>query len=416
MKTWTRIFLAVAVGWCVGGAVRVPSAHAGNWQVGLEIRAVEDFYEPMSEHGYWVHREAYGWCWYPAQVAADWRPYATGHWQWTDQGWYWASDEPWAWACYHYGRWVWDDYYGWLWIPGIEWAPSWVVWREGGGYIGWAPMSPACQFDGGGYVSFSYASYRPHSYVFVEYGNFCRPIYPAIIIHHTYVHQHVYVKTVNCTKIKRVKNTIVNEGPDMENVERHASRRVEQRPVTEVRKEEETRRERIVPTTPPVAGRVERRDDDGRRNPPSRIVNADNPDRRGRYEEPRRMPVPQTDPAAGETRRDVKPPAKAVEQKVPPTGARRDDAAPGQIKREEPTPRRVPMPESRDRSTTVPAYGKQQVQSKTMPVPDAVKGMPTTDFARGNGHGQGQNPGYAMERQPKGSDSGRGNDQNGKVR
>jgi hypothetical protein len=128
------------------------------------------------------------------------------------------------------------------------------------------------------------------------------------------------------------------------------------------------------------------------------------------------MPVPQTDPAAGETRRDVKPPAKAVEQKVPPTGARRDDAAPGQIKREEPTPRRVPMPESRDRSTTVPAYGKQQVQSKTMPVPDAVKGMPTTDFARGNGHGQGQNPGYAMERQPKGSDSGRGNDQNGKVR
>src|SRR5690606_41074587 len=30
----------------------------------------------------------------------------------------------------------------WAWIPGYEWGPAWVDWRSGGGYYGWAPMSP----------------------------------------------------------------------------------------------------------------------------------------------------------------------------------------------------------------------------------------------------------------------------------
>lgn len=366
MKIWTRIVLAAVVGWCVWGAWHPVSSQADNWQVGLEIRSVEDFYEPMSEHGHWVHREAHGWCWYPAYVAEDWRPYGTGHWQWTDQGWYWASDEPWSWACYHYGRWVWDEHYGWLWVPGIEWAPSWVVWREGGGYIGWAPMSPDCRFDGGGYVSFSYTSYSPHSYVFVEYGNFCRPIYPSIVIHHTYVHQHVYVKTVNCTKVKRVKNVIINEGPSIEQVERHAPHRIEPRPVTEVRMEEETRRGRITPPTPPVAGRVLRRDDQVRRDVPSRIDPANNQGPQVRRDEPRRMPVQPGTDTSGVVRRDVKP-TGTVEQRMPPVSGRRHESAPGQVKKDDSMMRRMPSPESRDRSTTAPSYGKRQVQTTTLP-------------------------------------------------
>src|SRR5258708_24450962 len=47
-----------------------------------------------------------------------------------------------SWACYHYGSWLYDPAYGWVWIPGTEWAPAWVVWREAPDYIGWAPCGP----------------------------------------------------------------------------------------------------------------------------------------------------------------------------------------------------------------------------------------------------------------------------------
>src|SRR6185369_4273322 len=31
---------------------------------------------------------------------------------------------------------------GWCWVPGTEWAPSWVDWRYGEGFVGWAPLPP----------------------------------------------------------------------------------------------------------------------------------------------------------------------------------------------------------------------------------------------------------------------------------
>ena len=107
---------------------------------GIEVRQVSDFYEPLAPFGYWTEVPRYGWCWYPTNVEQGWRPYINGNWVWSDGGWYWASEEPWAWATYHYGRWVWDPYYGWLWVPGLESAPAWVAWREGGDYVGWAPL------------------------------------------------------------------------------------------------------------------------------------------------------------------------------------------------------------------------------------------------------------------------------------
>src|SRR5439155_21113565 len=78
------------------------------FSAGLEIRSPADFYEPLTPYGGWVEVRSYGRCWHPARVAAGWRPYGIGHWEWTDCGWYWVSDEPWAWACYHYGSWVYD--------------------------------------------------------------------------------------------------------------------------------------------------------------------------------------------------------------------------------------------------------------------------------------------------------------------
>ncbi len=111
MKTWLLAMLFAAT---VAVAERPP------------IRDLSEFYEPLSAHGYWVQHER-GWCWHPENVAADWRPFATGHWLWTTNGWYWESPEPWAWATYHYGRWFWDERDGWLWLPDLTWVPASTV-------------------------------------------------------------------------------------------------------------------------------------------------------------------------------------------------------------------------------------------------------------------------------------------------
>lgn len=108
----------------------------------MQIQATADFDAPLAPDGTWVDVRTYGRCFRPASVAVDWEPYCDGEWVWTDCGWYWDSDEPWAWACYHYGTWVFDPEFGWIWVPGVEWAPAWVDWRIGGGYIGWAPCAP----------------------------------------------------------------------------------------------------------------------------------------------------------------------------------------------------------------------------------------------------------------------------------
>ncbi len=128
--------------------------------VGVDVSSASDFYGPLNDSGSWVDVGSYGRCWHPRDVSADWRPYGDGHWEWTDRGWYWVSEERWAWACYHYGSWAFNPPYGWVWIPGTEWAPAWVTWREGGGHIGWAPRGPR------GFRQ------RQDSYVFVETSHF----------------------------------------------------------------------------------------------------------------------------------------------------------------------------------------------------------------------------------------------------
>src|SRR5262245_42066478 len=121
------------------------------------------FYDDLAPYGYWVDRPAYGWAWAPRNVAPTWRPYMDGSWALTDQGWTWISDEPFGWATYHYGSWVPDPALGWLWVPGDEWAPAWVSWREGDGYVGWAPRAPAR------------VRLVPESWVFVPTSRFLEP-------------------------------------------------------------------------------------------------------------------------------------------------------------------------------------------------------------------------------------------------
>jgi hypothetical protein len=103
---------------------------------------VSYFHETLRPYGEWVWDRTYGWVWSPYHMAADWRPYTDGHWVYTDYGWSWVSDQSWGWACFHYGRWFFDNRQGWLWYPDTVWAPSWVAWRTGGDWIGWAPLPP----------------------------------------------------------------------------------------------------------------------------------------------------------------------------------------------------------------------------------------------------------------------------------
>ncbi len=102
------------------------------------------FQENLSPYGNWVEVEGYGRCWRPTVVVYDstWRPYCDrGHWVYTDCGWYWDSDYSWG-ATFHYGRWFNHPRFGWCWWPDTVWAPSWVTWRSGGEYCGWAPLPP----------------------------------------------------------------------------------------------------------------------------------------------------------------------------------------------------------------------------------------------------------------------------------
>jgi hypothetical protein len=108
------------------------------------------FYQELSPYGRWMLAEDGQWCWQPAVVVGSpgWRPYwDRGHWIWTDHGWYWSSDYPWGWAVFHYGRWQLHPHHGWVWYPDHVWAPSWVVWRGGGQYCGWAPLPPGSVYD-----------------------------------------------------------------------------------------------------------------------------------------------------------------------------------------------------------------------------------------------------------------------------
>ena len=106
----------------------------------------------------------YGPCWQPTVVIVNpgWQPYCDGgRWVYTDCGWYWLSGYSWGWAPFHYGRWFHHHHLGWCWQPGNAWGPSWVCWRYGGNYCGWAPLPPAAGFNAG--VGLTYHGQRVNS-------------------------------------------------------------------------------------------------------------------------------------------------------------------------------------------------------------------------------------------------------------
>ena len=105
-----------------------------------------DFRAGLEPFGAWRHHARFGDVWVPGHRSRAWRPYTAGHWVYTDDyGWYRVEDtqeSDWGWIAYHYGHWYLDPDSGWVWIPGDEWAPAWVDWRQGDDYAGWAPAPP----------------------------------------------------------------------------------------------------------------------------------------------------------------------------------------------------------------------------------------------------------------------------------
>ncbi|HAN30090.1 MAG TPA: hypothetical protein DCQ06_00695, partial [Myxococcales bacterium] len=130
-------------------------------------------FNELSAHGRWIWHRVHGWAWYPyANRQRGWRPYYIGYWDHTSYGWTWVSQEAWGSTPYHYGRWFWSRRHNaWLWKPGYEWAPAWVNWRRGNGYVGWSPMGPR-----------GYRQVATNRWVFVPQGQFYRGSVPQIVV------------------------------------------------------------------------------------------------------------------------------------------------------------------------------------------------------------------------------------------
>lgn len=111
------------------------------------------FQAHLTPYGQWTEVPGVGAAWIPSEANdLAWRPYMnSGHWQFTDAGWFWQSDYTWGDMAFHYGRWIHNEFTGarWAWVPGYDWAPSWVSWREGAGGLGWAPLPWGVEFRAG---------------------------------------------------------------------------------------------------------------------------------------------------------------------------------------------------------------------------------------------------------------------------
>src|SRR5262245_43133468 len=220
--TTSRIAVLVMAGLLLATAAATPAKAAVSFDF---------FYSNLSPHGSWMVSGSYGNVWQPRVYAAGWNPYYDGHWVYTDVGWTWVSDYAWGGIPYHYGTWVADPVLGWVWVPGYVWGPSWVVFRSGPDYVGWAPVPPSFSIG----MSFSSVAVAPSSYVFVPANAFVGERVRTVI-----VPQYQTRVIVNKTRIVKnnitIKNNmVVNRGPDVRVIERESGRSVRQTPIERVR-------------------------------------------------------------------------------------------------------------------------------------------------------------------------------------
>lgn len=196
-----------------------------------EPSSYDTFYRKLEPYGAWRETSDYGYVFQPqqAQRSGDWRPYTDGRWAYTDAGWTWVSEEPFGWATYHYGRWTRLRGAGWVWVPGEQWAPAWVSWRKSDEFVGWAPLPPEAHFDrqrGIQRWADSYYDIDAGEYVFI----------PNEAIGSVQLRQEVVPvqrnvtiinQTTNVTNITYNNTTIVNVGPNFDELRVQSRRPIE---------------------------------------------------------------------------------------------------------------------------------------------------------------------------------------------
>ena len=254
------------------------------------------FYQELSPYGTWVWLEDYGRVWYPHGVSPGWRPYTAGRWVYTDVGWTWVSDWAWGWAPFHYGRWAHSSRYGWVWAPGTIWAPAWVVWHHGPGWVGWAPLPPAAVWEphGGLHMAYIERYIHPSSYCFVQERHLAS----------ARVHDHIVPPAENTRLVQVTKNVtnyttinkqVVNQSIHVENIEKAAKQPVPRLRLVDADSSQELPKERVkekdgqvrvfrptvarttpdtdrpksTPSAPPVPPQEERQRQPGGSRPPS---------------------------------------------------------------------------------------------------------------------------------------------------
>jgi hypothetical protein len=184
--------------------------------------SLDYFHEELAPYGQWTTHESYGEVWVP-RVQAGWRPYTTGHWAYTDQGWAWMADEPWGWATFHYGRWFYNQGIGWAWVPGNTWAPAWVAWRSGGGYVGWAPLPPSIEFTAEGGLGFGVAAITTGFFTFVTERNMLAPNASAVILSSSR-NVEIVPRTTNVTRYAVSDHRVIDSGVDVRHIEQVTGR------------------------------------------------------------------------------------------------------------------------------------------------------------------------------------------------
>jgi probable HAF family extracellular repeat protein len=204
-----------------GGGQQLAESSEGDYDV---------FYSRLSDdEGSWVEAGNYGYCFRP-RVSGDWRPYRDGHWVSTDRGWYWDSNERFAWATYHYGRWVNIGGTGWCWVPGHQWAPAWVSWRDSDEHVGWAPLPPEADVSahfGISSWSDSYYDVGPSAYTFIAYSHWSAPSY-AQYVEPPERNVQIINQTKNVTNIVTNNNVINNFGPPVQTVAAKTNQNIQQ--------------------------------------------------------------------------------------------------------------------------------------------------------------------------------------------
>ncbi len=216
--------------------------------------SLDYFHEQLAPYGQWTTHASYGDVWVP-QVANGWRPYTSGHWGYTDQGWGWIADEPWGWATFHYGRWFYDQSLGWAWVPGNVWAPAWVAWRHGDGYVGWAPLPPSVEFSAEGGLGVGVAAITAGYFSFVAERNLLAAEASGVIVP-SVRNVTIISRTENVTRYAVSNSRVVNAGVDVRRIEQATGR-----PVPRLRVEAmaaASARGRGVFYQPPVVGRAAR--------------------------------------------------------------------------------------------------------------------------------------------------------------